>query len=94
MSTPSKVKTVPTKLSSSSSTPSKVKKVSSESSSSSSPVPPGGKQMKEVASTHAPPCTVFITGEVNSGKSSFINAFSGGFVANASKQRETFNPMW
>ena len=40
-----------------------------------------------------PNCTIFITGEVNSGKSSLLNALSGGIVSNASLQRETFNPI-
>jgi predicted GTPase len=39
-------------------------------------------------------CTIFITGEVNAGKSSFLNALSGGIVSNVSLQRETFIPIW
>jgi hypothetical protein len=31
---------------------------------------------------------------VNAGKSSFINAFSGGIISNTSMQRETFTPIW
>ncbi|MEM3062686.1 MAG: dynamin family protein [Nitrososphaerota archaeon] len=37
--------------------------------------------------------TIFIVGEVSSGKSSFVNAISGGFVSNSSLLRETTNPI-
>lgn len=35
-----------------------------------------------------------VVGETNSGKSSFINAFAGGYIANSSIQRETLQPTW
>ena len=38
--------------------------------------------------------TIFVIGEVSSGKSSFINSLIGGYISNASLQRETFNPLW
>ena len=46
------------------------------------------------AAADANQCVIFITGEVNSGKSSLINALSGGIVSNTSLQRETFKPIW
>jgi len=52
---------------------------------------PGGPSSEPAP--QPPPCTIFITGEVNSGKSSLLNALSGGLVSNASLQRETFNPI-
>lgn len=36
--------------------------------------------------------TIFLIGEVSSGKSSFLNALSGNFLSNVSLQRETFDP--
>jgi GTPase SAR1 family protein len=36
--------------------------------------------------------SIFVFGEVSSGKSSFINSIAGGYVCNASLQRETFQP--
>lgn len=38
--------------------------------------------------------TIFLIGEVSSGKSSFLNSFAGGYISNSSIQRETFNPLW
>jgi GTPase SAR1 family protein len=38
--------------------------------------------------------TIFLVGEVSSGKSSFLNSLVGGYVANASLQRETLRPNW
>lgn len=40
------------------------------------------------------PPTIFLVGEVSSGKSSFLNALVGGYVANASLQRETLRPNY
>lgn len=37
--------------------------------------------------------TVFLCGEVSSGKSSLLNAIAGGFISSVSLQRETFNPQ-
>lgn len=37
--------------------------------------------------------TIFIVGEVSSGKSSFINGLAAGFISNVSLQRETFYPL-
>ena len=59
---------------------------------------PGGPidlpaKSSDSSSSSQPDCTIFITGEVNSGKSSLLNALSGGLVSNASLQRETFNPI-
>jgi GTPase SAR1 family protein len=36
--------------------------------------------------------TIFLVGEVSSGKSSFLNSLAGAYVANASLQRETLKP--
>jgi ankyrin repeat protein/GTPase Era involved in 16S rRNA processing len=36
--------------------------------------------------------TIFLVGEVSSGKSSLFNALAGGIIANSSLQRETFRP--
>lgn len=38
------------------------------------------------------PLSIFLVGEVSSGKSSFLNALAGGIVSSPSFQRETFNP--
>ncbi len=38
------------------------------------------------------PLKIFLVGEVSSGKSSFLNAISGGIISNASTQRETMVP--
>ena len=35
---------------------------------------------------------IFLVGEVSTGKSSLLNAIAGGFISNASKQRETIHP--
>jgi GTPase Era involved in 16S rRNA processing len=38
--------------------------------------------------------TIFVVGEVSSGKSSFVNAIAGGFISTVSLQRETMNPQY
>ena len=37
--------------------------------------------------------TIFLTGVISSGKSSFINSFAGSFISNVSLQRETLQPL-
>lgn len=68
------------------------------SSSTPSPKSPVSSAQVRPAAPDAPgvtePCIVFVVGEVNSGKSSLINALSGGIVSNTSIQRETFKPIW
>jgi GTPase Era involved in 16S rRNA processing len=38
------------------------------------------------------PLTVFLVGEISTGKSALLNALSGNIISNTSLQRETFNP--
>ncbi len=38
--------------------------------------------------------TIFVVGELSSGKSSFLNALASGFVSSVSLQRETFTPIY
>ena len=39
------------------------------------------------------PTTIFLVGEISSGKSSFLNSLAGGIISSTSVQRETFNPL-